>query len=599
MNKIKSAVKLYSKGPAIKRSILSVILGIGVILSLRSIAESVLIYMGVSMGAAKTLTVICAVASLIIIPVYIARTWRRAYAYNYMLDWESHLKGSNYSKCMRCGCSIKESKRTGHMRVKIGENITTTTYSDGSKDVKKDDVYGNKSYTYSVYTCNGCGIHFDTDVKFADMPHKVNELEALILGTGYSSGKKSVNATIHSSRFISGSLAVFVALAIIAAGFLLNKFGGKDSQVLGMFDDGVPEGINTSAELGDEELSLIAEAKALIGDGEYIFEKCVFRGGNIRNYDHLFTDYWVDEDGNGCYYYRFSGVETSSGLKENCYIMPYNGETCIYYDGDMAIYSPETEFYKAHYEPLMELSGKELMLSLINKVNKGTLYYNEGSLGNVIKSEDYSLFLRDDKKEIAVLDETGETRVLYSIEFTDVDSTPDDIINYRPTDGSGTPVATDELGKLFADADYSSAVAIYENGNELTRIRVENRGKGEYSFEFDQAFGEYIAAEYVVFTADDRYEVKVYNDETNNIDTTEHKISENKEFIDNLLAYVPENYVRAHFSLDTAKETNILGMIKVYNDKERAKDAKLTLFMGKINKFICEVDDTVKVEIAF
>ena len=158
----------------------------------------------------------------------------------------------------------------------------------------------------------------------------------------------------------------------------------------------------------------------------------------------------------------------------------------------------------------------------------------------------------------------------------------------------------DELGKLLAQADYSTSIEIFDGTKELVDIRYERNGK-EHSFEFEANFGDFIGGTYYSYVINTETKTIVYryysNEESKWIDET----PENSEAMYNKLAtLIPETYLRNVMDLSKADKDGALGVTTyTMKNSDGETTAILSLAFGKINKLIHYMDDGNRIEMSW
>ena len=144
--------------------------------------------------------------ALFMMAIGLFRSWRRRWPMAYMNAYKRQAQADNYETCPRCGSAIVLKKRTRFSREKVGEVVTTTTYTDGSQSVDRKDVYGNVSYKEHYHQCtNGrCALEVEQTIGQSHLPWKMKEIRCLVLNDDSLLGRKHPSArSILLSRLLS------------------------------------------------------------------------------------------------------------------------------------------------------------------------------------------------------------------------------------------------------------------------------------------------------------------------------------------------------------------------------------------------------------
>ncbi len=526
-------------------------------------------------------------ASLIIIAVYIFRTLRRRYAYSYMQNWLAELRENGYSRCPRCGSSVSEKTGTGNRRVHVADKITTTHYSDGSTSKSTQAVYENQSYKYTYHKCDdpACALNDDSCLKFGKMPYKVADMRTLIL---QEPSAKSRSAAYITSGGGQGAWKIVVVIAVILliVGGLV--FRGNMSSSYDQFGGAEVEGIDVSAPLGEEETKMMSDIRKIITDAEEYELRVSEVGGGLFSRDKdLEVDRFVDEKLGEGYTVEFDGIKSDSGLKGEYTLMPYNGEICLFHDKEETIYTPDSDFYKTHYESISKWTGKAVLTDVLDQIKTGELYENYTDMF-VLRSDRISVFIAQDGS-VRLLDENGEKVIRYI--FTPQDTAkPVNYADYKPAGYEDEE--TDELQKLLNKADYNADVEWYVNGECVGEIEVNDNGDGSYTFSNSYNPTDKAAmGKYILYPEEKRYEYFKYeNPELYTLSETAEAYTEtdSPDTYKWLWDIIPENYVRAHLNLDNAKKSSLLGLATTYTEE-----------FGDGKKSVLEVDVTGSVSFEY
>lgn len=516
---------------------------------------------------------------------YIFRTLRRRYAYAYMRDYYERLAANGYTVCPRCGSTVSERTGSKTRSVHVGDRITTTHYSDGSKTTNTQAIYENRSFKYTYHMCDNaaCGIDDDGGLKYGRMPYSRRDLRKLILGDEAATGR-SAGYIVNARQGIRKVLTLFAVIAV-AAVMLLAK-SGNDS-FYGQFGGREVKGISEDAVLSAEAEEYILRAREIISetDGYRLTAetKKPFIFGKKKSYE---VYGWNNSDGTGCLTLRFSGLGTDKVTKGLFYIMPYSGQVCVFRDADTTIYPPDSDFYAENYDALAGLDGKKVMLSLLDRISTGELYLKKKTSTYVLRSEGICLLVTENGS-VKILDTSGEKPVRYIFGAHKDTEEPHNYADFRLAGEDESE--TDPLKKLLKTGGYSAKIEYFAGGESVAVVRYEDRGNGVHLFKFDEQYSVYRKAEYRVFPDEDRFEVYPF-DESKSVYADEPEkfaASDNREVYDGLVGMIPYNYVRANFVLDNAEKGKLLWATVYTYNVDGKKRSELMLEGGKVGKFVC------------
>ncbi|MGN0114153.1 MAG: hypothetical protein ACI396_02385, partial [Acutalibacteraceae bacterium] len=519
--------------------------------------------------------------TMLAVGIYIFRTLRRRYSYSYMLDYYAQLRGNGYSTCPRCGSSVSVRQGKKSYREHVGDRVTTTKYSDGSTSTNRDPIYETRYYKYTYHQCdnNSCAISDDGKLKFGDMPYSRRDLHSLIFND--ASSKHSAGYLVNGGRHFMRILIAIIVIAAVAVLMLMSK-NNTDSNY-GQFGGKAVEGISVTATLGEEEKALLAQIRQIIDKaGEYELNVDELNSGLFQKNKSVDVTYFVDDKLGSGFTYEFDGIKSDSGLEGEYTVMTYDGKTCVFCGSDETIYPPDSDFYKEHYKSLKKWDGKEIMLAKLDKIKTGELYEKyKGSY--VLRSDKISVFIADDGS-VRLLDETNDASMRYIFKAIDTKK-PSNYANYRLLGSKDSE--TDPLQKILNTADYSAYIEFTENGKELDDICYTDNGDGSHTFSIYHEYKNFKPGKYTIYPEEKRYELCAYINDTYTLSdkTEKHTSKDSPETYNWLNDMIPDNFVKAHLSLDTAEKGGILWMT-TYTEKVDGKDkAVLSLDNDKVKKF--------------
>lgn len=505
-------------------------------------------------------------AALVNIAVYIFRTLRRRYAYSYMLDYHEKFKANGYNRCPRCGSGTTEKTGRGSYRQKVGDRVTTRTYSDGRKEeVSREGIYQTKYYNYQYCQCNNpsCALRNDVEVEFGKMPFSAKDLRILILREQSSGKKTAAYLVTGGGQGVFRILAIIAAVLLVIGGFM---YRGNMSTAYGQFGGKEVESIDVTAALGEKEANLLSDMRKIIEEadeyGLYVSEVGIGVFAKDKDVDiYHFVDERLGEGDT----VRFSGIKSDTGLKGEYTLMLYGEQLCLFHDKEETIYAPGSEFYDTHWEAVKKWTGKAVVTDLLDQIKTGQLYENYTDMF-VLRSDGISAFIAEDGS-VRVLDERGEKPMRYIFEPSDTEK-PENYADYRPA--GYEDAETDELQKILNKASYDADISWTVKGEDAGEMDVNDNGDGTYTFRNAyNATAQIPMGEYILYPEEKRYvyykfENTEYYTLTQNPETvTETDDPETYQWLCNM---IPENFVRAHFNLDNAKKQSVLGLATVYTE---------------------------------
>ena len=149
---VKQAVGQPENGHFIGRCIVFGIILAVMLLGAPAIFEAIMVPMAAK-GIATAWYVLFVPLAAVMMVISLFRSWRRRWPRAYMDNYNRQVRANGYSRCPRCGAPIVMKKRTRSHRVKTGELVTTTTYSDGSKTVahiSQEEKSASFALTYAL-----------------------------------------------------------------------------------------------------------------------------------------------------------------------------------------------------------------------------------------------------------------------------------------------------------------------------------------------------------------------------------------------------------------------------------------------------------------
>lgn len=131
-------------------------------------------------------------------------------------------------------------------------------------------------------------------------------------------------------------------------------------------------------------------------------------------------------DGKTVYRYYFSGYDFGTGLEGEFYLTDINGKRALIDDDHGKVYMEGSEFFGKHIEKLEAFNSATVLKPLTEKVTGGE--YGINSQYYVLKKDGISISCSGDGNRINVLDESGEERLSYKVQY--YESSMDKLPNY-------------------------------------------------------------------------------------------------------------------------------------------------------------------------
>ncbi|MGN1162048.1 MAG: hypothetical protein ACI4SX_07385, partial [Candidatus Fimenecus sp.] len=101
-----------------------------------------------------------------------------------MLNYQSQAIANGFTVCPRCSSPLNEHTGTDTYSVHVGDEVTTTYYSDGTSTSNRKPIYENRSHKYKHYICSNrsCRLESSYDkIKFGRMPATKKDAIWLVL----------------------------------------------------------------------------------------------------------------------------------------------------------------------------------------------------------------------------------------------------------------------------------------------------------------------------------------------------------------------------------------------------------------------------------
>ncbi|MBR2024898.1 MAG: hypothetical protein IKA02_03725 [Clostridia bacterium] len=618
-NDIKKAVGKPDNSAFIKRFLIYGIILAVMIFFAPSIFSKIMVPMA-SNGMKTAWYLVFVLLTAIIIAIGLFRSYRRRWSLSYMENYKKEAKENEYEYCPRCGAEFVLKRRTRNSRVKTGELITTTTYSDGSKTVDKKDVYGTQSYTEYYHKCtdNSCGLEPEQVITQSHLPWKTNEIRHLILNEDSSKKKRTSAHDLLLSRLFAPILAIviFVACAICIYSYA-NLHDGEWT-----YATADKESSRSANEYQEYLLSL----DTLNPNYHMTYEiesadmlSHLLDTFNIKDKNKGYTVSHYSLNGESVFEYRFEGYDANTGIPFGWYTLcTLDGIKVLIDDTNKKIYKEGTEFYDTYAPKLLELTHDKALNVIIERTNGGehALQGTNDFWMEFIRKDDsmiYSYMLSSDFTKIS----GGEFRAItthqdtlstekWTFSYDDYQYTLDEFQGYVYSDGKLED--NDELGKLIT-ASYSDSgqYTLYKNDERIVQIDIYYLANGYgYSFyipsdKYDKDFIEDV--EYRINTNTNTLTMVTIDDNYKEV-FTEMDLSEHQDKYDYLLSIVPHPYIRNVIDMDKAevqKENGGLTKNYIMKDENGNITAEMKVAFGKIGEVIHHLSENeyIKIELEY
>ena len=424
------------------------------------------------------------------------RSWRRRWPRAYMNSYNAEVKAGGYETCPRCGSAVVMKKRTRFHRVKTGELVTTTTYSDGSQKVDREDIYGSEARTEYYYVCsnNLCAIEADRSYGESHLPWKTKQIRCLVLNDSSLLGRGKQSA---ANLLLSRLLVIFLAIVIVAVcGITVYNYADLlDGDWVGITADGEPD--RTAGAYREHLLSqddqhnwFVSYEKAPTDMMSYL-EDCFGRdkaigysiGGNVTDDGVVLT-------------FRFEGEDAGTGITRGEFtLMNLDGEMVLIDDANELIYKQDTEFYQTYTPTLLELTHDKALSEIFSRVEDGEhAIYDSAVPVEYLRKDNTTVFAYMNKQDPSQIGNEFRAVTTYPEEqmkemwicsYDDYEYVPDSLEGYVYSDAMPLYDESSELGKLIkkssdGDGDYD----LYRNDELILSIDIATLANG-FEFEID------------------------------------------------------------------------------------------------------------------
>ena len=607
---VKQAVGQPDNGAFIGRCIVYGLILAVMLFGAPAIFESIMVPMAAK-GIATAWYALFVPIAAVMMGISLFRSWRRRWSRAYMNQYNTQVRANGYSRCPRCGAPIVMKKRTRYHRVKTGEEITTTTYSDGSKTVDRKDVYGSEARTEQYYVCsnNRCAIEADLSLGETHLPWKMREIRCLVLNdNSLLKGNKNA-AGLLLSRLLMPILAVVVVA--ICAITVWNYADYQDGEWIGITVD--KEADRSAAAYQDYLLGLdTGYSNWTISYEKEATDMLGYLGNQIGKDETkgYFIGSYQTDDG-VVMVYNLYGADGGTDVPDGKYtLMNLDGEMVLIDDTNERIYKQDTEFYKTYAPKLLTMTHDVILQGVLKQVDGGEHGIYNGALPMEFVRKDnttaYAYLKSNDATQIngefrAVTihpEEEREERWIFS--YDDYPYVRDALEGYAYSDAMPLYDDSDELGKLIAKSvDDSCDYTLYRNDDdEVIAMDVDILANG-----YEICFSEWDTSSDLRFEKDVDYRintnektlVKVTFVENYRDVAVDMPLSEYQKEYEYLMSIIPMTYIRNIIDLDKAEvKKEYLGLVTNYvmKDENGKVTAEMKVMFGVIGEVIHHVSDT-------
>lgn len=545
------------------------------------------------------------------------RAWRRRWPLGYMNSYRSEAEACNYETCPRCGAPLVLKKRTRNNRERVGEIVTTTTYTDGSKTVDRKDVYGTVKRTSYYHECTNsrCCLEVEQNIGQSHLPWKIRDIRCLVLNDDSLLPR---GCTCAKHLLLSRLLVPILALVIVvaSAALIYNYADWHDGEwtyaTVDEQSDRSPEEYGNYLMSLDTEYSnwFVTYEKEPTTMMNYLAG--FFKKGKAVSY----TVGGYNVGGGDIYDYRFEGDDAGTGIPHGWYTLTrIDGVSVLIDEDNELIYKQGSEFYETFVPKLRELTHDKALAVILERTRGGEHGIFNGSVPMEFIRKDNSTVLAylyddytygNDFRGITIYpDEQIQER--WYFEYRTGDYYPDDWEGFVYADDDTFDV-DDELGKLMQESfDDSGSVVFFKNDEEVLQISIDYFPDG-YAFDIYDAVDGYNKGleEDIVYRVNttDKTLTKIENYDYSDEKRTDMPLPANQTTYDFLLSIVPHTYIRRLIDMDKAEvRKESAGLVTVYEmkDENGNVDADMRLAFGKIgevNHYTAE-GEYVKIELGY
>lgn len=619
MKEIKRAVGNPDNSVFIRRCIIYGILLAVMLFAAPSVFDSLMVPMAASGIRTAWYAVFVPIAALMM-AFGLFRSFRRRWPLAYMRAYNAEAKRNGCEYCPRCGAPLVLKKRTRTSREKTGELVTTTTYSDGSQNVDRKDIYENVSRTEYYHMCanSTCGLEVDQSLGQSHLPWRKKQIRALVCNDSRLLDRKHPTAaSLLSSRLLFPILVILLTLlSVVLIYSYADRQDGEWSRINADKAPARSEAAYTELLLSEDTQNAnwhMSYEKAPTDMLSYLGERIGIKkavGYSMGGYTY--------RDG-VVLYYDFEGYDAGLGIPDGRYTLTeLDGVNVLIVDEEERIYKEDTEYYATYAPKLLSLSHDGEAQAVLARVMGGEhAVSGTSSLAmEYLRKGDTTVFSYLNAKDPLQLN--GEFRAvtlyplahmqeLWIFSYDNNEYVPDGLEGYVYSDAAPEG-ESDALGELIkASSEGRGDYEIYRGESLVLEIDVQALVNG-YEFSFDTVASGVIEG----FAEGDLYRINTTQETLTKIVVDENylrtevdlPLSEHRQTYDYLLSIVPEIYIRRIIDLDRAEvQSEKLGLIKNYvmKDEDGNVTAELKVAFGKIGEVIHHTGEGeyVKIELAY
>ena len=229
----------------------------------------------------------------------------------------------------------------------------------------------------------------------------------------YRDGRTTVHTPAQVKRSFWRTIIILILLAAgVFAGIRYYSYSKNESNLLAPFEI-------TQTESGDGSNVI---STALSGSRTYNISDITVHRKKEGFVSNLFgsakgfasaSNFTVD--GKTVLKYYFSGYDFGTGLDGEFYLTELNGKRAIIDKNRGKVYMEGSEFFSKHIEKLEAFNPTAVLKPLTEKVSGGE--YGINSQYYVLKKDGVSLSCSEDGNRINALDESGEERLSYKVQY--------------------------------------------------------------------------------------------------------------------------------------------------------------------------------------
>ncbi len=229
----------------------------------------------------------------------------------------------------------------------------------------------------------------------------------------YRDGRTTVHTPAQVKRSFWRTVIILILLAAgVFTGIKYYSYSKNESNLLAPFEI-------TQTESGDGSFVINT---ALSGSNTYkIYELTVSpkKEGFVSSVFGSSSDFakmsCFTVDGKAAYCYCFSGYDCGTGLDGEFYLTEVNGKRALIDNDRGKVYMEGSEFFGEHIAKLEAFNPAAVLKPLTEKVSGGE--YGINTSYYVLKKDGVSLSCSKDGNRINVLDESGEERLNYKVQY--------------------------------------------------------------------------------------------------------------------------------------------------------------------------------------